>query len=219
MSSKPKSSGIARRGLMLVLSSPSGAGKSTISRALLANHDDLAMSISATTRPMRPGEVDGKDYIFVEQAKFDAMIAAGEFLEHATVFGNSYGTPRGPVLQALKEGRDVLFDVDWQGTQQLRQNALDDLVSIFILPPSVQELERRLFSRAQDPADVVRSRMSRAHAEISHWAEYDYIIVNDDIDKAVATAEAILTAECARRRRQTGLSDFVRGMEKEEVIE
>jgi guanylate kinase len=219
MSSKPKSSGIARRGLMLVLSSPSGAGKSTISRALLANHDDLAMSISATTRPMRPGEVDGKDYIFVEQAKFDAMIAAGEFLEHATVFGNSYGTPRGPVLQALKEGRDVLFDVDWQGTQQLRQNALDDLVSIFILPPSVKELERRLFSRAQDPADVVRSRMSRAHAEISHWAEYDYIIVNDDIDKAVATAEAILTAERARRRRQTGLSDFVRGMEKEEVVE
>ncbi len=215
MSSKGKTTTIARRGLMLVLSSPSGAGKSTISRLLLANHDDLAMSISATTRPMRPGEVDGKDYIFVDQAQFDEMIAAGEFLEHATVFGNSYGTPRGPVLDALKDGRDVLFDVDWQGTQQLRQNALDDLVSIFILPPSVKELERRLFSRAQDPASVVRSRMSRAYAEISHWAEYDYIIVNDDIDKAVAIAESILTAERARRRRQTGLAGFVRDMEKE----
>ena len=217
MSSKTPTPAIARRGLMLVLSSPSGAGKSTISRALLNNHDDLAMSISATTRPIRPGEVDGKDYMFVDQAGFDAMIEAGEFLEFATVFGNSYGTPRGPVLEALKQGRDVLFDVDWQGTQQLRQNALDDLVSIFILPPSVKELERRLFARAQDPASVVRSRMSRAHAEISHWAEYDYIIVNDDIDKAVATTEAILTAERARRRRQVGLADFVRAMEKEVV--
>ncbi len=207
---------VLRRGLMLVLSSPSGAGKSTISRALLENHDDLSMSISATTRSIRPGEVDGKDYIFVDQATFDAMVADGEFLEYATVFGNSYGTPRGPVLQALKEGRDVLFDVDWQGTQQLRQNALDDLVSIFILPPSLEELERRLFSRAQDPASVVRSRMSRAHAEMSHWAEYDYIIINDDIDKAVATAEAILTAERNRQRRQSGLAEFVRGMESED---
>ena len=208
---------ILRRGLMLVLSSPSGAGKSTISRALLENHDDLSMSISATTRPMRPGEVDGKDYIFVDQAEFDAMVEAGEFLEHATVFGNSYGTPRGPVFDALKGGKDVLFDVDWQGTQQLAENALEDLVSIFILPPTLGELERRLFARAQDPEEVVRNRMGRAHDEISHWAEYDYIIVNDDIDKAVASAEAILTAERHRRRRQTGLSDFVRAMEAEDA--
>jgi len=208
---------ILRRGLMLVLSSPSGAGKSTISRALLENHDDLSMSISATTRPMRPGEVDGKDYIFVDQAEFDAMVEAGEFLEHATVFGNSYGTPRGPVFDALKGGKDVLFDVDWQGTQQLAENALEDLVSIFILPPTLGELERRLFARAQDPEEVVRNRMARAHDEISHWAEYDYIIVNDDIDKAVASAEAILTAERHRRRRQTGLSDFVRAMEAEDA--
>lgn len=204
---------VTRRGLMLVLSSPSGAGKSTISRALLERHDDLTMSISATTRPKRPGEVDGKDYFFVDQAKFDAMVAADEFLEHATVFGNSYGTPRGPVMDGLHEGRDVLFDVDWQGTQQLRQNAHEDLVCIFILPPSLKELERRLFSRAQDPESVVRSRMSRAHAEMSHWAEYDYIIVNDDLDSSIATAEAILTAERSRQKRQNGLAEFVRAME------
>ena len=206
---------VRRRGLLLVLSSPSGAGKTSISRRLLAEETNLTMSVSVTTRSMRRGEVDGTDYHFIDGARFQAMVADGDLLEHATVFDNSYGTPRGPVLDALKDGRDVLFDVDWQGTQQLRQNALDDLVSIFILPPSVKELERRLFSRAQDPASVVRSRMSRAHAEISHWAEYDYIIVNDDIDKAVAIAESILTAERARRRRQTGLAGFVRDMEKE----
>ena len=198
---------------MLVLSSPSGAGKSTIARALLENNDNLTMSISATTRSIRPGEKDGEDYMFVDQAKFDEMIAAEEFLEFATVFGNSYGTPRGPVMEALHNGQDVLFDVDWQGTQQLRQNALEDLVSIFILPPSLQELERRLFNRAQDPDSVVRSRMSRAHAEMSHWAEYDYIIINTDIEASVATASSILTAERSRRERQRGLTDFVRGME------
>ena len=199
--------------MMLVLSSPSGAGKSTISRALLANHDNLTMSISATTRSIRPGEVDGKDYIFIDQAKFDSMVAEGEFLEYATVFGNSYGTPRGSVMDALTSGQDVLFDVDWQGTQQLRQNALEDLVSIFVLPPSIEELERRLYSRAQDTEEVVKGRMARAHDEISHWAEYDYIIINDEVDISVSTAESILTAERARRRRQIGLADFVRGTE------
>ena len=198
---------------MLVLSSPSGAGKSTISRALLENHDNLAMSVSATTRPIRPGEVDGKDYFFVDQEKFDEMVAANEFLEHATVFGKSYGTPRGPVMDALQDGQDVLFDVDWQGTQQLRQNALEDLVSIFILPPSIEELERRLYARNQDSAEVVQNRMARAHAEMSHWAEYDYIIINENIEQSVATAESILTSERARRERQRGLTDFVRGME------
>ena len=204
---------VSRRGMMLVLSSPSGAGKSTISRALLANHDNLTMSISATTRSIRPGEVDGKDYIFIDQAKFDSMVAEGEFLEYATVFGNSYGTPRGSVMDALTSGQDVLFDVDWQGTQQLRQNALEDLVSIFVLPPSIEELERRLYSRAQDTEEVVKGRMARAHDEISHWAEYDYIIINDEVDISVSTAESILTAERARRRRQIGLADFVRGTE------
>jgi len=197
--------------MMLVLSSPSGAGKSTISRALLANHANLTMSISATTRLIRPGEVDGKDYIFIDQAKFDAMVAEGEFLEYAMVFGNSYGTPRGSVMDALASGQDVLFDVDWQGTQQLRQNALEDLVSIFVLPPSIEELERRLYSRAQDTEEVVKGRMARAHDEISHWAEYDYIIINEEVDTSVSTAESILIAERARRRRQIGLADFVRG--------
>ena len=204
---------VSRRGLMLVLSSPSGAGKSTISRALLENHEQLTMSVSATTRPQRPGEIEGKDYFFVDQETFEEMIAAGEFLEQATVFGNSYGTPRGPVMAALEAGQDVLFDVDWQGTQQLRQNALEDLVSIFILPPSLEELERRLFSRNQDSEQVVRSRMSRAYAEMSHWAEYDYIIINEEIEDSVKTAESILAAERARRERQRNLGDFVRSMD------
>ena len=192
---------VSRRGMMLVLSSPSGAGKSTISRALLANHDNLTMSISATTRSIRPGEVDGKDYIFIDQAKFDSMVAEGEFLEYATVFGNSYGTPRGSVMDALTSGQDVLFDVDWQGTQQLRQNALEDVVSIFVLPPSIEELERRLYSRAQDTEEVVKGRMARAHDEISHWAEYDYIIINEKVDISISTADSILTAERARLAR------------------
>ena len=181
---------VSRRGMMLVLSSPSGAGKSTISRALLANHDNLIMSISATTRSIRPGEVDGKDYIFIDQARFDSMVAKGEFLEYATVFGNSYGTPRGSVMDDLSLGQDGLFYVDCQGTQQLRQNALEDVVSIFVLPPSLEELERRLYSRAQDTEEVVKDRMARAHDEISHWAEYDYIILNDDISQAQAQLES-----------------------------
>ncbi|OFX14396.1 MAG: guanylate kinase, partial [Alphaproteobacteria bacterium RIFOXYD12_FULL_60_8] len=167
-----------RRGLMFVLSSPSGAGKSTISRALLARHADLTLSVSVTTRPPRPGEVDGQDYTFVTTPLFEDMVARGEFLEHAKVFDNYYGTPRPPVEKVLASGRDVLFDIDWQGTQQVRDNARDDLVSVFILPPSVEELERRLHTRAQDSAEVVRKRMAKAGAEMSHWAEYDYIVVN-----------------------------------------
>lgn len=204
---------VTRRGLMLVLSSPSGAGKSTISRALLDRNPELAMSVSATTRPIRPGEVDGKDYYFVDQLEFDKMVRTNEFLEHATVFGNSYGTPRGPVMAALENGKDVLFDVDWQGTQQLRQNALEDLVTIFILPPSLEELERRLLTRNQDSAEVVQSRMDRAYAEMSHWAEYDYVIINEDIGTSVETANSILTAERARRVRQKNLGNFVRAMD------
>jgi len=203
---------ISRRGLMLVLSSPSGAGKSTISRALLEREPGLSMSVSATTRPMRPGETEAEDYFFVDQEKFDAMIEAGAFLEHATVFENSYGTPREPVEKALAEGRDVLFDVDWQGTQQLAKNAGKDLVGVFVLPPSVEELERRLHTRAQDSDDVVRKRMAKATSEMSHWAEYDYIVVNEDVDESVARVQAILAAERLKRERQPGLVDFVRGM-------
>ena len=197
---------------MLVLSSPSGAGKSTISRALLAKHDDLTMSVSATTRPMRPGEVEGRDYIFVDTSNFEKMVEEREFLEHAKVFDNYYGTPRGPVDESLQSGKDVLFDVDWQGTQQLRQNARDDLVSIFILPPSIAELESRLYSRAQDSEEVVKGRMSKATSEMSHWAEYDYIIVNQDIGESVMQAEAILKAERLKRERQIGMLDFLRDM-------
>jgi guanylate kinase len=203
---------ISRRGLMLVLSSPSGAGKSTISKALLKTDWDLTMSVSATTRPMRPGEVEGQDYYFIDQEKFEAMARDGEFLEHATVFENSYGTPTAPVEKALSEGRDVLFDVDWQGTQQLAENALNDLVSVFILPPSIEELERRLHSRAQDSDEVVAKRMAKATSEMSHWREYDYIIVNVDVDISVARVEAILAAERLKRDRQSGMGDFVRGM-------
>tara|TARA_R110000787_G_scaffold285461_3_gene401129 strand:- start:11891 stop:12502 length:612 start_codon:yes stop_codon:yes gene_type:complete len=197
---------------MLVLSSPSGAGKSTISRALLKGHPDLTMSVSATTRPMRPGEVQGKDYFFINVEEFDSMILAGEFLEHAKVFDNRYGTPRGPVEEALRAGNDVLFDVDWQGTQQLQENARDDLVSIFILPPSIEELERRLHTRAQDSDEVVKRRMAKATSEMSHYAEYDYIIVNENIEQSVAEAEAILAAERLKRERRVGLGDFVRDM-------
>ena len=197
---------------MLVLSSPSGAGKSTISRALLEKHPDLTMSVSATTRPMRPGEIEGKDYYFIDTQTFEDMVQKGQFLEYAKVFDNYYGTPRAPVEAALKGGKDVLFDVDWQGTQQLRQNARDDLASIFILPPSVEELDRRLYARAQDPEDVVKRRMAKATSEMSHWAEYDYIIVNEEIPESVAEAEAILGAERLKRDRRVGLSEWLRGM-------
>jgi guanylate kinase len=201
--------GISRRGLMLVLSSPSGAGKSTISRELLARESNLRMSVSATTRSPRPGEVDGKDYFFIDEKRFHAMVAGKEFLEHAQVFDNYYGTPRQPVEVALQAGHDVLFDVDWQGTQQLADNARDDLVSIFILPPSHAELERRLRSRAQDPDEVIRKRMSKAAAEMSHYREYDYIIVNRVVEESVAQVRAILAAERLKRDRQVGLRDFV----------
>ena len=201
---------ILRRGLMLVFSSPSGAGKSTISKVILGIHENLAMSISATTRPIRPGEVDGKDYIFIDQAKFDQMVERRELLEYATVFGNSYGTPRVPVEEALSHGHDVMFDVDWQGTQQLKQNAREDLVSIFILPPTILELERRLYARAQDTAEVVKGRMAKATSEMSHWAEYDYVIINHDLDESVKQVEAILAAERLRRDRRIGLGEFVR---------
>ncbi|HSO41303.1 MAG TPA: guanylate kinase [Rhodospirillales bacterium] len=200
---------IARRGLMLVLSSPSGAGKSTIARALLSRDANLSMSVSMTTRTPRAGEIDGKDYIFVSGDTYQAMVAGDGFLEHAQVFDNHYGTPRAPVEAAMAEGRDVLFDVDWQGTQQLRQNARADLVSVFILPPSRAELERRLRSRAQDPEEVVRRRMAKAANEMSHWAEYDYVVVNACIDEAVAGVEAILVAERLRRDRRIGLAAFV----------
>lgn len=204
--------GIKRRGLMLVLSSPSGAGKTTISREILALDDNLALSISATTRPKRPGEVDGADYIFVDQAQFDGMAGQGAFLEHATVFGHSYGTPREPVEQTLEQGRDVLFDIDWQGTQQVREKARDDLVSVFILPPSTQELERRLHTRAQDSDEVVQGRMAKAADEMSHWPEYDYILVNEQVAQSVAQVQAILLAERLKRERQVGLRDFVEAL-------
>lgn len=201
---------IARRGLMLVLSSPSGAGKSTLSRRLLQSDDNVMMSVSATTRPKRPGEVEGRDYVFVTPEIFAQMVADDAFLEHATVFGNQYGTPRKAVEDILASGRDVLFDIDWQGTQQLAQKAKDDLVRVFILPPTRVELERRLRARAEDSAEVVAKRMSKANDEISHWAEYDYIIINDDVQRAQAQLEAILDAERLKRRRQTGLVDFVK---------
>ncbi|MGB6085032.1 guanylate kinase [Parvibaculum sp.] len=205
-------SGIAihRRGLMLVLSSPSGAGKTTLSRRLLEADSEIDMSISATTRKPRPGEVEGKDYYFLSTEDFGIMRNRGEFLEHAKVFGNYYGTPRAPVEKALAQGRDVLFDIDWQGTQQLDETAQDDLVKVFILPPSAQELERRLEKRAQDPAEVVAERMAKASDEISHYQEYDYIIINENMDKAFAELQAILLAERLKRRRLTGLSNFVK---------
>lgn len=203
---------ISRRGLMLVLSSPSGAGKTTISRALLARDPGITMSVSATTRPKRPGEVAGQDYRFVDPTEFDLMVNRGELLEFAKVFDHYYGTPRAPVEAALAAGRDVLFDIDWQGTQQLAENAREDLVSVFILPPSTPELERRLKSRAQDSDDVVARRMRQAADEMSHYPEYDYIVVNRDLDHSVADVQAILTAERLRRERQRGLADFVKAL-------
>ncbi len=207
---------IGRRGLMLVMSSPSGAGKTTISRALLQRDSAISMSVSATTRAPRPGEVDGRDYYFVSVERFQRMVEAGEFLEHARVFDNYYGTPRAPVEAVLSRGGDVLFDIDWQGTQQLRQSARADLVSVFVLPPSVEELERRLHTRAQDAAEVVAKRMAKAGDEMSHWPEYDYIVVNVEVEASIASVQGILTAERLRRERQVGMHDFVtrlRGLE------
>ena len=200
---------IKRRGLMLVLSSPSGAGKTTLSRRLLENDVNVAMSISATTRAKRPNEIEARDYFFVSDEKFQLMVGAGEFLEHALVFGHHYGTPKKQVLEALAAGRDVLFDIDWQGTQQLRQQVREDVVTIFVLPPSRQELARRLHTRAQDSAEVVAKRMAKANDEISHWAEYDYVIVNEDVARARAQVETILEAERLKRARQPGIPAFV----------
>ena len=200
---------ITRRGLMLVLSSPSGAGKTSISREVLERDNRISLSISATTRPRRPGEVEGEDYIFVDNTTFDLMVNRQELLEHAKVFDHYYGTPRGPVEQTLAGGRDVLFDIDWQGTQQLVEKARGDLVSIFILPPSTAELDRRLHSRAQDSEAVITERMARAADEMTHWSEYDYIVVNVDFEESVHQVQAILEAERLRRPRLVGLSAFV----------
>jgi guanylate kinase len=209
------SDGVERRGLMFVLSSPSGAGKTTLSRLLIERMPGLKMSVSATTRPMRPGEIDGHDYLFLDKTRFEAMVKRQQLLEWATVFGNRYGTPREPVEAALAAGRDVLFDIDWQGTQQLREKARADVVSVFILPPSASELEKRLHSRAQDSEQVIRGRMSRASHEMSHWAEYDYIVINHDVDQAFAEVQSILKAERLKRERRVGLTTFVRELQRQ----
>ena len=206
---------VATRGLMLVLSSPSGAGKSTISRALLEREDHIALSVSATTRPPRNGEVDGRDYLFVGGDEFQAMVERGDFLEHAEVFGHRYGTPRAAVEAALEEGRDMLFDIDWQGAQQIAEKARADLVGVFVLPPSIEELERRLHARAQDSAEVVRARMAKALDEVSHYAEYEYVVINSDLEASIADVRSILQAERRRRMRQTGLTDFVNALRGE----
>jgi guanylate kinase len=203
---------IQRRGLMMVLSSPSGAGKTTMSHRLLESDPELTLSISVTTRPMRPNEIEGYDYQFIDLTAFNLMVNREQLLEHAKVFGNYYGTPRAPVEKTLSSGRDVLFDIDWQGTQQLAERARDDLVSVFILPPSWHELERRLFSRAQDDPSEINRRMAKASDEMSHWAEYDYVIINRDLDSCVAAVKEILNSERLKRRRQVGLAEFVSGL-------
>jgi guanylate kinase len=205
---------MVRRGLLLVLSSPSGAGKTTLARGLLEADSGISLSISATTRKARPGEIDGRDYVFVDEARFTALRDGGELLEWARVFGNLYGTPKKPVEAALEAGRDVLFDIDWQGAQQLSEKMKGDLVRVFILPPSGEVLESRLRGRAQDPPEVVAKRMAEAAAEISHWPEYDYVIVNEVLERSIAGLTSILTAERLKRERQLGLSGFVRGLQK-----
>ncbi|MBB4859582.1 guanylate kinase [Novosphingobium chloroacetimidivorans] len=206
----PDSDALHRRGLMFILSSPSGAGKTTVSRMLLQRDERLRMSVSVTTRSPRPGEVDGRDYHFTDHAGFERMVEDGEFLEWAHVFGHSYGTPKAEVKAGLREGNDYLFDIDWQGTQQLYQKMQSDVVRVFLLPPSIDELRRRLNARGTDSAEVIASRMERAKAEISHWDGYDYVIVNDDIDICFAKVSQILASERMRRMRQTGLIPFVR---------
>src|SRR6266550_5309017 len=207
--------GVERRGLMFVLSSPSGAGKTTLSRLLIERMPGLRMSVSVTTRAKRPGEVEGKDYLFVDKARFEEMVKRHELLEWATVFDNRYGTPRAPVEAALSAGQDVLFDIDWQGTQQLREKARADVVSVFILPPSAADLEKRLHTRAQDSDEVIRGRMSRASHELSHWAEYDYIVVNQNVDDALSEVQSILKAERLKRARRVGLAEFVRTLQRQ----
>ena len=205
-----------RRGLLLILSSPSGAGKSTLARRLMAWDPTIRFSVSATTRAPRVGETDGREYYFRSRTDFEQMVRTGDMLEHAEVFGNFYGSPRAPVEAAMQEGRDTLFDIDWQGGQQIRNSALGrDVVSIFILPPSIAELESRLRGRAQDSDSVIADRMAKSRDEISHWAEYDYVLINDDPDKCEAELRAILTAERLRRTRQPKLTDFVRSLNKE----
>jgi len=205
-----------RRGLLIILSSPSGAGKSSLARRLMAWDAGISFSVSATTRTPRPGEVDGREYHFRSRAQFEAMVEAGEMLEHAEVFGNFYGSPRGPVEAAVQAGRDTLFDIDWQGGQQIANSALkSDTVSVFILPPSIAELARRLEGRAQDSREVIAGRMAKARDEISHWAEYDYVLVNHDLDRTAEALIAIVTAERLRRDRQPGLSPFVLGLNRE----
>ena len=204
--------GRQRRGLLIVLSSPSGAGKTTISRLLLEADRSIEMSVSATTRPMRPGEKEGRDYHFVDDAAFGAMVEADEFAEYATVFDHRYGTPKKPVREAIDQGRDILFDIDWQGARQLQERMGADLVTIFLLPPSMGELERRLVARSTDSNAVIAERMRRAAGEIEHWAEYDYVLVNDDMDRCLGDVRAIVAAERLRRSRQLGLTDFVRGL-------
>ncbi len=206
---------LQRRGLMFILSSPSGAGKTTISRMLLDRDPAINLSVSATTRLMRPGEVDGVHYHFVDQAEFDRMVEADEFYEWATVFGHSYGTPKAQIRAGLKEGRDYLFDIDWQGTQQLYQKDQQDVVRVFILPPSIDELRRRLTGRGTDSAEVIAARMERARAEISHWDGYDYVVINDDVEACYTQVCEILHAERMKRARQTGLIGFVRGLMKD----
>jgi guanylate kinase len=212
MSNDNGTSAIQRRGLMLVLSSPSGAGKTTLSRQLLDNDKQIQLSVSYTTRQKRPGERDGVDYRFVDTATFRGMIERRQFLEYAEVFGNYYGTPRGPVDDALNAGKDMLFDIDWQGTQQLRDKGRADLVTVFILPPSTRDLEKRLLTRAQDPKEIVAQRMAKAADEMSHWAEYDYVVVNSDIGTSLTNLKAILTAERLKRERQVGMSGFVKAL-------
>lgn len=209
-------SDIQRRGLLIILSSPSGAGKSTLAKRLMAWDPTLSFSVSATTRDPRPGETNGVEYYFKTKAEFEAMVDAGEMLEHAEVFGNYYGTPKGPVETAMMAGRDTIFDIDWQGGQQIRRSALaNDVVSIFILPPSIADLESRLRGRAQDSDEVIANRMAQSRDEISHWAEYDYVIVNRDVDAAEAELKTILMAERSRANRQPGLNELVRGLNKE----